>query len=57
MKLTIDENQPIYFLMNDLFFFTAVCNASVKLLQNENPYLSAIVVSYTDIKNDNTEVT
>jgi hypothetical protein len=48
--------------MNVLFdilirFFTAVCNASLQLLQNESPYLIAIVISYIELRNDNTEQT
>jgi hypothetical protein len=41
----------------DIFirFFTAVCNDSFQLLQNESPYMIAMVNSYMGPKNDNTE--
>jgi hypothetical protein len=38
-------------------FFTAVCNYSVQLLQNESPYLLPIDISYIELRNDNTEQT
>jgi hypothetical protein len=48
--------------MNVLFdifirFFTAVCNDSVQLLQNESFYVIAIVISYIGLRNRNTEHT
>jgi hypothetical protein len=38
----------------DIFirFFTAVCNASVQLLQTESPYMIAMVISYIGLRND-----
>jgi hypothetical protein len=33
-------------------FFTAVCNASVQLWQNESPYMIAMVVSFIGLRND-----
>jgi hypothetical protein len=41
----------------DIFirFFKAVCNASVQQLQNESPYMIAMVISCTALKSDYTE--
>jgi hypothetical protein len=41
-------------VMIDIFirFFTAVCNASVQLLQNESPYMSAMVYTYLGLRNE-----
>jgi hypothetical protein len=36
-------------------FFKSVRNGSVELLQNESPYLIAIVISYIEFRTDNTE--
>jgi hypothetical protein len=35
--------------------FTAVCNATVQLLQNERPYLLAIVISFIELRNNYTQ--
>jgi hypothetical protein len=40
-----------------ILFFTTVCNDSVQLLQNESPYMIAMIILYMGPKNDNTEQT
>jgi hypothetical protein len=33
-------------------FFTAVCNGSVQILQNDSPYMTAIVISNIVVSNN-----
>jgi hypothetical protein len=41
-------------IIHDVFsrFFMRVGNVSVQLLQNENPYIIAMVITYVGIRNE-----